>query len=94
MADDDRAWANEYHSVNIDSVTFSSTSTSALSSVVSPGGRLHIVHDFHQTPATKNLYELTVTLENLSNSTTINDLRYRRVVDFDVWPTASTVKKK
>lgn len=88
-ADGDSGWANDsVGGVRVDSVNFTSTSNSALSSVVIPGGKLKVTHDFHETPTTPNLFEVTVTLENLSGST-ITDVRYRRVMDFDIYPTVS-----
>jgi hypothetical protein len=93
FADGDKAWANDARGVVVDaaSVTFTSTTTTAISSLITPGGKLRITHDFHPTSATPNLYEVTVTLENLSGSA-ISDLRYRRVMDFDVYPSVGQVK--
>jgi hypothetical protein len=90
IADGDKAWANNYRGTSIDesSVTFTHTSSTAISSLITPGGKLRITHDFHPSYATQNLYEVTVTLENLSEST-IDDLRYRRVMDFDIYPSVS-----
>jgi hypothetical protein len=88
-ADDTAGWANDSIGgveVDLSSVSFSSTATTAISELVLPGGLLKVTHDFHPTPATANLYEVTVTLENISPST-INDVRYRRVMDFDIYPT-------
>jgi hypothetical protein len=88
-ADNTTGWANDSIGgveVDLSSVSFSSTATTAISELVLPGGLLKVTHDFHPTPATANLYEVTVTLENISPST-INDVRYRRVMDFDIYPT-------
>lgn len=46
---------------------------------------LQVTHDFHPSPATRNLYEVTVTLKNLSPAT-MTDVRYRRVMDWDIAP--------
>jgi hypothetical protein len=92
-ADGTAGWANDSSGgvvVDIPSVTFSSTATTAISELTLPGGLLKVTHDFHPSPATDNLYEVTVTLENISNST-INDVRYRRVMDWDIYPTVRLV---
>jgi hypothetical protein len=67
------------------SQVFSSTPSTAITSVVSSDGRLKVTHDFHPS-ATENLYEVTVTLENIG-TTTINEPRYRRTMDWDIHPT-------
>lgn len=50
-------------------------------------GDLQVTHDFHPAAATPNLYEVTVTIENLG-TVAHNDVRYRRAMDWDVQPTA------
>ncbi|MCO5182890.1 MAG: hypothetical protein M9928_01985 [Anaerolineae bacterium] len=50
------------------------------------GGVLEVTHDYHPSPATPFLYEVTVTIENTSAATV--DPRYRRVMDWDIEPTA------
>ena len=47
---------------------------------------LRVTHDYHPSPDTANLYEVTVTIENISAAAV--DARYRRVMDWDVEPTA------
>lgn len=47
---------------------------------------LRVTHDYHPSPVTPNLYEVTVTIENVSSATV--EPRYRRVMDWDVEPTA------
>jgi Bacterial Ig domain len=49
---------------------------------------IRVTHDYHPTALTPNLFEVTVTIENLSNTEAISDLRYRRVMDWDIEPTA------
>lgn len=66
--------------------TFTSTATTAISTVVYTSGKLRVTHDYHPASSTPNLYEVTVILENTSGAT-INDLRYRRAFDWDVYPT-------
>ena len=65
---------------------FSSTATTAISSIISSDGRLRVTHDYHPSASTQNLYEVLVTLENIS-TTTINELLYRRNMDWDIFPT-------
>lgn len=62
------------------------TPSTYISKVVMASGRLTVTHDFHPSPSTPNLYEVTVTLENTSGAT-INDVYYRRNMDWDVYPT-------
>lgn len=92
-ADGTAGWANDNFGsavVDFPSVTFSSTATTAISELTLPGGLLKVTHDFHPSPATDNLYEVTVTLENISGSP-INDVRYRRVMDWDIFPTVRLI---
>ena len=46
---------------------------------------MRVRHDYHPS-ANPNLYEVTVTVENISAAPV--DLRYRRVMDWDIMPTA------
>ena len=66
--------------------TSSLVSSSSILGVGSPQ-LIRVTHDYHPTALTPNLYEVTVTIQNLS-SKPINDLRYRRVMDWDIEPTA------
>jgi hypothetical protein len=59
---------------------------SAFKSVVTTAGRLRVTHDIHPSSASPNLYEINVTVQNVSFSA-VSDARYRRVMDFDVPPT-------
>jgi Ca2+-binding RTX toxin-like protein len=70
---------------NLSVVSFNSTATTA-QSVVDVGTTLRVTHDYHPSPDTPNLYEVDVSVENLSAAAV--DLRYRRVMDWDVEPTA------
>ena len=95
-ADSTAGWANDSVGgvvVDLSSVTFSSTSTTAISELTLPGGLLKVTHDFHPSLATDNLYEITVILENISPSP-INDVRYRRVMDWDIYPTVCLALSK
>lgn len=76
--------------VNITPVSFTVTATTAVSvvTVSGPGGQsLEVTHDYHPSPATPNLYEVTVSVRN-TGTAPVGDLRYRRVMDWDVEPTA------
>ena len=55
---------------------FASTPVTAISSIVSSDGNLKVTHDFHPSSVTQNLYEVTVTLDNIGG-TTINEPRYK-----------------
>lgn len=54
-------------------------------SITTSSGRVKVTHDFHPTVLTQNLYQVDVTMENIG-STPIGDLRYRRVMDWDIAP--------
>jgi len=47
---------------------------------------LRVTHDYKPSPDTSRLYEVTVTVENLSG-VDMNSVLYRRVMDWDVGPT-------
>ena len=47
---------------------------------------LQITHDYKPSPITDNLYHVTITYKNMLVNHTINKLRYRRVVDWDIPP--------
>jgi hypothetical protein len=72
--------------VNMTQVSFTSDGTTAVS-VVDIGTALRVTHNFHPSPATPNLYEVDVTILNVSG-VGLGDVRYRRVMDWDVEPTA------
>ena len=46
-----------------------------------------MTHDYHPSPDTPNLYEVVVTITNTSGGAAISDVRYRRVMDWDIEPT-------
>ena len=75
---------------NLRLVNYVSTASTAVSVVevidAKKNAVLLVTHDYHPSPATPNLYEVTVTIENVSGADV--DLRYRRVMDWDVEPTA------
>jgi len=72
------------HNLHLES--FNSTSSTAIS-VVTIDDTLRVTHDFHPSTKTPNLYEVTVTIENISGHA-LDDIRYRRVMDWDIEPTA------
>ncbi len=71
--------------VNVSLVSFVSTATTA-TSVVTIGNTFQVTHDFRPSPATPFLYQIEVTIENISGAP-IGDLRYTRGMDWDVNPT-------
>lgn len=75
--------------VNLEVESFTHTTASAVSTVLvrDASGRpwMRVTHDYHPSPATQYLYEATVTVENVSGQA-IPDLRYRRVMDWDIAP--------
>jgi hypothetical protein len=74
---------------NMEVVRYDSTATTAVSVVDIPSRaspHLEVTHDYHPSPDSANLYEATVTIKNVSAST-VTDLRYRRVMDWDIEPT-------
>lgn len=84
----DSGWAsvdNGGVSGNLTVESFTATASSAVS-VVNIANRLRVTHDYHPSPATPNLYEVTVTIQNIGAATVAP--RYRRVMDWDVEPTA------
>jgi hypothetical protein len=70
---------------NLDLVSFDTTASTALS-VVTIDDTLRVTHDYHPSTETPNLYEVTVTIENISGHA-LTDIRYRRVMDWDIEPT-------
>jgi hypothetical protein len=71
---------------NITVQSFTETATTAVS-VVTIDSTFEVTHSYYPSPVTPNLYEVEVAIKNIS-ANTIADLRYRRVVDWDVEPTA------
>jgi len=67
----------------IDVDTFSS---SAVATAIVGKNEMRITHEFKPSEDTKNLYQVTVTYENLLDTETLTDLRYRRAMDWDIPP--------
>jgi hypothetical protein len=51
-----------------------------------PGYAMRVVHDYHPSPISPNLYEVTISITN-TGIHAVGDLRYRRVMDWDIEPT-------
>lgn len=69
------------------SVSFNSTASTATSNVRLTGGPLSVSHVY--TPsAVADLYQVDVTITNTGSSTTSGNILYRRVMDWDIEPTA------
>jgi type IV pilus assembly protein PilY1 len=78
--------------VNLSLVSFSATASTATSVVeilgTSGAPLLRVTHHYHPS-ASPNLYQVDVTLQNLSGmDLAAGDVVYRRVMDWDVEPTA------
>jgi hypothetical protein len=84
-------WASEDYGVSANLtvtdfvVTELSPGVDIARSVVEIGGVFEVTHDFRPSPFTPNLYEILVTVENISSAPV--DLVYRRKMDWDVEPT-------
>lgn len=55
-------------------------------SIVRAGETFRVTHEYYPALQTANLYEVRVTIENIGPNTV--DTRYRRVMDWDIEPTA------
>ena len=74
----------DHGAVNLVAESLAASATTAVSTV-RVGDALRVIHDYHPAPQTPNLYEVSVTIQNISSAPV--DLRYRRVMDWDVFPT-------
>lgn len=70
---------------NLELVSFTTTASTA-TSVVRFDDTFEVTHDYRPAAASPNLYAVTVTVRNIG--TTRTELRYRRVMDWDIEPTA------
>ncbi len=81
-----------YANVSVDGVqgmtleSFTHTASTAVS-VVNIQNTFRVTQSYHPSAQTPNLYDATVTIENISGHA-LSDVRYRRVMDWDVEPTA------
>jgi uncharacterized protein YjbI with pentapeptide repeats len=87
------AYANQNEIPNVNNLvveSFASSATGATSVVrdvpIEGNPFFRVTHAFAPAAETPNLYKVTVSIENLRGSA-ITDLRYRRVMDWDVEPT-------
>lgn len=72
--------------VNMEVESFTATPSTAVSTVlVGDPPIFRVTHDYHPAEETDNLYEVTVTVENIGEDPT--NVLYRRVMDWDVEPT-------
>jgi type IV pilus assembly protein PilY1 len=74
---------------NATPVSFTTTATDAFSVVDILNGEtpgLRLTQDFHPAPTSPFLYEITTTVENISGGP-LNDVRYERIMDWDIEPT-------
>lgn len=69
---------------NLSNVVFNSTATTAVSTV-DIGGTFRVTHDYRPAPQTDFLYEVEVTIENISGAA-LSDVRYTRGMDWDIGP--------
>jgi len=75
---------------NMSVVSFTSTATTAKSVVfvATANGGLTVTHDYHPSSKTNYLYETDVTIQNGTGADiAAGDLVYRRVMDWDIYPT-------
>src|SRR5262249_1430226 len=72
--------------VGVRRVSFTHTASTAVS-VVNIQDTMEVTQDYHPAPQKPNLYQVTVTIKNLTNHQ-LGDIRYRRVMDWDIEPTA------
>jgi hypothetical protein len=83
-------WANEStgHSGNlvVESFTWNQLGNPGATSVVRVADTFRVLHIYSPVPETDNLFEVLVAIDNISDATV--DLRYRRLVDLDIEPTA------
>ncbi len=63
-----------------------STATCVVRVVVGTDNLFRVTHAYRPSPVTGNLYQVDVTVENISDNTV--NLVYRRVMDWDIYPTA------
>lgn len=81
---------NALGSAGLSLVSFASPDAATATSVVTAGSaagkQVRVTHAFRPAAETPNLYEVLVTIENIG-AASIADLRYRRVMDWDIEPT-------
>ena len=70
--------------VNLAVLSFTSTASTATSVVSAAGGIFRVTHDYKPS-ASPNLYQVNVEITNISGSA--QPVLYRRVMDWDIYPT-------
>ncbi len=75
---------NGFSNLTVDSFVSDATTATSVTSLTS--GELQVTHDFALSAESDNLYRVTVSIANTSGAM-IEDLRYTRVMDWDVEPT-------
>jgi len=84
------AWGGSNSSVggvtNLTSVSFTSTASTATSTVRLTAGAALTVQHLYRPSSIPNMYEVQVTITN-TGATSIGDVVYRRVMDWDISPT-------
>jgi len=70
--------------VNLTLLNFAADATTAISTV-QVGSTFRVTHAYRPSPVTANLYEVLVTITNISAADT--EVLYRRVMDWDIAPT-------
>ena len=68
--------------INLVSDSLKYTPSTALSRTIA-FERLEVTHNYQPSPQSPNLYEVSISIKNISDRP-VNDLRYTRVADFDV----------
>ncbi|QIE43966.1 VPLPA-CTERM sorting domain-containing protein [Meridianimarinicoccus aquatilis] len=78
---------NAIGTANLTGLSFTSTASTATSTVKLTSGELEVTHSFAPSASTSNLYEVNVAITNTSG-VDIADLRYTRTFDWDIEPNA------
>ena len=76
-----------HQNLNLEQFLYDSESvkSTVLIEAIGTGGLFRVTHDYHPSATTPNLYEVVVTIENLSAEP--QPVLYRRVLDWDAGPT-------
>lgn len=75
--------------LEVESFTWTGSTATSVVKVLDAEDRpvFRVTHEYVPSPATPNLYQVNVTIENLTGET-IATVQYRRVMDWDIEPTA------
>lgn len=83
-----KGWANSafgYGNIVVESFTSTASEATAVTRMGAGTGTFRVTHHYAPSAETPNLYQVNVTIENIS--ATPADLIYRRVMDWDIEPT-------